>query len=306
VRVAVIDLTGKRMIKPDFAGWGSTVAIPSMSTIKAALVYAAVQIKDELRRMAQADPSFNGMDKVIGAMRKKWEHVPFPPDIGRLFAPGSAPAALMFSDQAQWAVDNIIDHDNANEAARILIDIIGFRYIASLLWQSGLRHPTRGGMWLTHKYNSTDTWEGGPRPQPGPHFANTATALSLATFFMLLGQRRLSTPAGSDEIRKALTVASWFAQQLPSATIASKVGLLRVCTKWELMMKDGKPVLGPDKKPRHKCVNWVTTIAHEAAYIENDPVRYAVAITTVDIPEGITLLKHLVADIDALVRANNP
>jgi hypothetical protein len=145
------------------------------------------------------------------------------------------------------------------------------------MWQSGLRHPVKGGLWLTSNYAGGKPWKNPSRPPPSPVFGHNATALSLATFFTLLGQDRLARSGLPRTIKTTLSTASWFRDTLPSATIASKVGLL-------------------------------STHAHEAALIENGRFRYAVAIMTGGIASkaGISLLKKLIGKLDNLIRENNP
>ena len=206
---------------------------------------------------------------------------------------------LVFRQQIKDAIKKIISRHDANEAARVLIEAAGFPYIGSLLWQSGLRHPTRGGLWLTSSYNSRARWEPAALPPPRPIFGHTATALSMATYFTLLAQGRLVNSSTSLEIKSALSTASWWRPKLgsgplpDSAKIASKVGLLLLCTR-------------RDPKNEKKCVASIATHVHEAGLIENGRFRYAVAITTVGIPEGVDVLTKLITEIDALIRANNP
>ncbi len=305
IRVAIVDLTGARLIKPDFAGWGSPVAVEAASCAKVAGLHAVFQLRHELEQVIKADPAITTVARLAAAMRKQWERFAGAPNLARLLDASVSPPALEFSRDVKWAVSNIIDHDNANEAARILIEAAGFPYIASLMWQSGLRHPTRGGMWLTSSYNSSARW-GGALPPPGPHYGHTTTALSMATFFALLAQGRLTSPAASTAMKAALTQASWFGQTLTSARISSKVGLLLRCIRKKPKMVRGQPVPGKDGQPVMVCDAYEATHAHEAGLIENGSLRYAVAIMTVGVPDGVKVMKELVAEIDTLVRANNP
>jgi hypothetical protein len=48
-------------------------------------------------------------------------------------------------------MDNIVDEKSSTPNASKLILRLGFEYIGSVAWQSGLRHPKRGGIW----YGST-------------------------------------------------------------------------------------------------------------------------------------------------------
>ena len=282
LRVALVDLTGDKLLNPEYAGWGSTVAVDGASCPKVAALYAAFQLRNDLKHVAAAEKIATTAD-LIAFMTERWKQdgIDQPP---RLKAAGSRPGllhlptdppALEFTAEVSDAIDNVIDPHKANDAARVLIDVVGYPYIASLMWQSGLRHPTRGGMWLTSSYAGGAAWSRPVKPSPAPVFGHNVTALSLATFFTLLGQDRLTRSGLPRTIRTALSTASWFRDILPSASIASKVGLLK---------------------------NHV----HEAALIENGRFRYAVAILTKDISAGVSLLQTLIGELDGLIRQNNP
>jgi hypothetical protein len=278
IRVALVDLTGIKILHPEFAGWGSTVAVNGASCPKVAALYAAFQLRNDLKHIAAAEKIIKTAD-LIRIVKERWkkERVSDPPNMDKFLYHGTNPPALEFTADVDGAVDNIIDPKKANHAAKVLIDTIGFPYIASLMWQSGLRHPTRGGLWLTSNYAGRKAWKNPSRPPPPPVFGHNATALSLATFFTLLGQDRLARSGLPRTIKTALSTASWFRDTFPSAIIASKVGLL-------------------------------SSHAHEAALIENGRFRYAVAIMTSGIASktGISLLKKLVKKLDELIRDNNP
>jgi hypothetical protein len=284
IHVALVDLTGAKLLSPEFAGWGATVAVDGASCNKVAPLYAAFQLRNDLKHVAASGKITKTAD-LAHLMAAHWKDEGFddPPRLlgdakkpGLLY-PYTNPPDIEFAVEVDYAIDHIIDPHQANAAARTLIDVIGFPYIASLLWQSGLRHPTQGGLWLTSSYAGGASWRKPAKPLPSPVFGHTATALSLATFFTLLGQDRLARTGLPRSIKSALSTASWFLESLPQAQIASKVGLLHHHT-------------------------------HEAAFIENDRFRYAVAILTNSLSEkiGIPLLKTLIVEIDGLIRANNP
>jgi hypothetical protein len=273
-----VDLTGIKILHPEFAGWGSTVAVNGASCPKVAVLYAAFQLRNDLKHIAAAEKILKTSD-LIRIVKERWkkERVSDPPNLDQLLYHGTNPPSLEFTADVDGAIDNIIDPKKGNHAAKVLIDTVGFPYIASLMWQSGLRHPTRGGLWLTSNYAGGKAWKNPSRPPPPPVFGHNATALSLATFFTLLGQERLARSGLPRTIKTALSTASWFRDRLPSAIIASKVGFL-------------------------------SSHAHEAALIENDRFRYAVAIMTGGIAAqaGISLLKELIKKLDELIKENNP
>jgi hypothetical protein len=306
IRVALVDLTGSKLLDPEFAGWGSLAAVYGASCPKVAALYAAFQLRNDLKHAAAVE-KITQTAELMRVMSERWkrEGVDGPPRLNQFLNHGKNPPDLEFSAGVDEAINNIIDQEKANSAARVLIDAVGFPYIASLMWQSGMRHPTRGGLWLTSNFASGAPWTRPAKPPPSPVYGHNATALSLTTFFTLLAQDRLVRPGLSATIKTALSTASWFSDALPSASIASKVGLLKKCLRWGPKMKGGQPVLA-NNKPVQECKEKEVTHAHEAGLIQNERFRYAVAIMTTGIPTGIALLQKLIGELDGLIRKNNP
>jgi hypothetical protein len=273
-RIALIDLTRKKLLDPEFAGWGSTVAEYGASAVKIAPLYAAFQLLNDLKSLK--GPTTVG-DLITAAKKAKFLG---PPKFVEFLDPAAAPPNIKFSQPVKEAMMNLLDPKKANCASSLLIDKVGFPYVGSVMKKSGLRHPTRGGIWLRWNYGcpKREMWSGADsRPPPEPVYVHNATALSLATFYTLMAQRRLVTPGSSDKIKSLLTGASWFTDDAalgPSARVASKVGI------W------GKYI-------------------HEAALVENAPVRYAVAILTVGIPVPVGFLNQLIVKLNTLIVANN-
>jgi hypothetical protein len=304
LRVALVDLTGSKLLHPEVAGSGSTVAVDGASCPKVAALYAAFQLRNDLKHVAAAE-KIKTTAELVRIMTDRWKGIAGAPRLDLFLYRLTNPPDLEFTAEVDGAVDNIIDQKKANFAARILIDAVGFPYIASLMWQSGLRHPTRGGLWLTTNYAGGASWRSPSKPPPAPVFGHNATALSLATFFTLLAQGRLARSGLPRTIKTALSTASWFTGMLPSATIASKVGLLLKCLRFGPKMKDGKPII-VNGRPVQECKDSIATHVHEAALIENEGFRYAVAIMTTGIPTGVSLLQRLIGELDGLIRRNNP
>jgi phosphatidylserine/phosphatidylglycerophosphate/cardiolipin synthase-like enzyme len=297
IRVALVDLTGRKMTRPEFAGWGSPVAIDAGSATKTAALYAIFQVKTDLEHIAKADGISKTAD-LIKAVDERWKKAGIKdrPALSEIFNGDANPPHLAFAEDVQDAIENIVFHE-ANVAASLLIRKVGFPYIASLMWRSGLRHPSRGGLWLLWNFDDKrpQQWDSPVRPSPGPVFPHTATALSLATFFTLMAQGRLASKASSEEMKRRLK-ETWYKGILPTATFSAKVGLLHneKCLRWE--MKDGKRV----------CAEREVSAAHEADYIENSRFRYAVAVMTVGIPGGIDVLQKLIVELDSVIQKNNP
>ena len=285
IRVALVDLTGKKLLNPEFAGWGSTVATNGWSTIKVAVLYASFQLLNDLR-------SLRGVNTITDLIRAaNGAKFPGSPDISKFLDLKSSPPNIKFSSLVEKATIDIIDNHKANCATRVLISIMGFPYIACVILNSGLYHSNRGGIWIKSSYSCEKNRYGNTKEMgsimwtrnviqaPKAQFNHNATALSLATFFTLLAQHRLVNPTASDDIRACLSTASWLTAAFPAAAkIASKVG-------------------------RGEPGNWAF---HETGLIENGRLRYAFAIMTIGIKDGVDVLKNLIVELDKIIDARNP
>lgn len=229
IRVALVDLTGQKLFEPDFAGWGETVATEGASVPKICALYAVHQLRQDLNHLAKKVPRKADLIKVANRI---WRNANFSsqPKLEALFdfpPDDSNPFHVNFSRNLKQTLEEIFT-GNSNCAATRLILQLGFNYIASVLWQSGLRHPTRGGLWLRGGYCCTNkavkgwlqpdtkviecsnkkelsvTWVKNPVWQPKEVFRHNITALSIATFFTLLAQGRLVDDQSSQEMKRVL------------------------------------------------------------------------------------------------------
>ncbi len=116
----------------------------------------------------------------------------------RLWVWNSGHVGLPTSDARE-----VFDKINENSDASKLIHAVGFPYIASVAWQSGLRHPLRGGLWVSRAYDGTDGWRDQPALKAAA-FIHNLTPLSAATYFTLLAQGRLVDDSTSAEIKRIL------------------------------------------------------------------------------------------------------
>jgi hypothetical protein len=120
-------------------------------------------------------------------------------------------------------LNDIVKQCDSTRKASELIMRIGFEYIASLATQSGLFHAQRSGLWFGTTYCSdilsapvdpnchtkTKSFCGAEsrvlwKDDPVGSGAILATALSVTTFYTLLAQRRLVSPAHSAGIESYL------------------------------------------------------------------------------------------------------
>jgi hypothetical protein len=152
VRVALVDLTGTKLAAPDLAGWGSTVPMYGASVPKILALYAAHQLRSDLRHLA-TQQKFSSGRQLEQAAVAEWNQKGITlqlSDLVWLFDirnwNGAGP--LDFTADAESA----FAHIDVNCSAGTLIAKVGFPYIGSVTWQSGLYDPQRGGLWLSVAY----------------------------------------------------------------------------------------------------------------------------------------------------------
>lgn len=298
IRIALVDLTDNRICTPDLAGWDCTRSIAGGSTAKIGILYALEQLQFDLQQLARTSGAAD-RKALVSEAGKAWAGLKCPPDVDWLFTIGGTPLTVTRSAQLALYRTRMVgwSFDDGTERASELITRIGFEYLASALWQSGLRHPMREGIWFPSTYCKrmpTTPFD------PKCHDRKCQTddckricwshdplgldririnALSVATFLTLLAQERLVTEAASRDMEALLKggCGKRIHAALPAgATLrATKCGV-------------------------------TSEITHEAALIENGKLRYALAIL-VEAPEmAAGVRKRLVADLEHLIRVRNP
>jgi hypothetical protein len=268
LRVALVDLSGPKTAQPDFAGWGSTVSMYGASSPKILALYAAYQLRMDLRHMAMSQSISDGKILENTALRT-WK-LKGAPNLEWLFNirkwTGN-PNTLNFSPEARDTFAGIMH----NEQAGNLIIKVGFPFIASVAWQSGLFHPSRRGMWLTSSYGKGQ-WEN--NPIKGVHSANI-TALSAATFFTLLAQGRLVDDASSSEM------TAWLQGGCFTGLFPENLGLVA-----------------------SKCGIW-SDYLHDCALIVRGSIRYVVVGLTRTQRSEYSKYTQLFLELDKLIVRNN-
>jgi V8-like Glu-specific endopeptidase len=271
VHVALVDLTKGKLSAPEFAAWGAPVDMYGASLPKILALYAACQLRADLRNLIARQSPAQGtlLESLILAEWKTKGFTQQLPDLVWLFdiRKWTAGATLDFTADAKAS----FAHISHNCPAGTLISKVSLPYIGSLAWQSGLLRPTASGLWLKAGYCDKGSWNS---PVNTP-FAHNATALSAATYFTLLAQGRLVDDSSSADIRNALKtgcVTSLF-PALP--VVASKCGIY-----------DG--------------------YIHDCAWIQDGDVRYVVAVLSkMSTTQQHQQYTQLVAQLDTLIRQNN-
>ena len=310
LRVAVVDLTGDKICKPGYADWGSTFPITGGSTVKIAILYAAHQLLFDLNQMARTSGLRTAAD-----LKKKadevWSPLMCPPDVDWLVEFDSKGPTVRVKASRNLALhlnEMVIARfsDSSVGRANQLIMRLGFEYIASLLWQSGLRRSRGRGLWIRNTYQQAKilattnpkcnyrtrykTPEGERErilwyQDPTDDTEFRLTALSVVTFFTLLAQRRLVNE---------------------SASVAMEALLKQGC----IFPLDPFPV--PDIKVRATKCGLTSEVMHVATLLESASGnrRYALAVLVLRNGEPawktMLFLNSFVKDVDRLVRENKP
>lgn len=291
LRVALVDLTGGKLCRPGYAGWGSTWPMSGGSTAKIAILYAAHQLLFDLNELVRSSSARTAAD-LKAAAASAWSGMTCKPDLDWLVQidTSASPIAVSASAKLDKHLTEMVDASFSGVStsrASELVMRLGFEYLASVMWQSGLRHPTRAGLWFgnlfmdvsitaaanpaCHSGRNPIAWSKNPLGATGI----TITALSAATYMTLLAQGRLVNQATSTRMETVLASGCRFIS-IPGATIrAAKCGL-------------------------------TSSVRHDAALIENGSRRYVLVVLTTNAAWSTAVRDRFIRDLDGLIRANNP
>lgn len=295
IRVALVDLTGPaKLCRPGYAGWGSTQPMRGSSTAKIAIIYAAHQVVFDLDRMAKAQGCTTAAQLEAFALGTAWSSLTCKPKIRELvdIDASVSPVRVTMKSSLSTSLDQIVFGSDGNRHASNTLLRLGFEYVGSLLWQSGLRHPDRKGLWMHNTYavgteaslfdrachsgSNPVVWKDDPLREGGIML----TALSVATFFTLLAQRRLADDATSTAMERLLA---------------------RGC----VMFGAVRDALPSNAVRAAKC-GTASGFVHDAVLVEHGKFRYVMVYLTKDLPMSVDLRKQFVRDLDGLIRSNNP
>jgi V8-like Glu-specific endopeptidase len=271
IHVAVVDLTKAKLSKPDLAAWGAPVDMYGASVPKILALYAAFQLRADLRNLIARTSPADGKHLESSAIAE-WKAKGITkqlPDLVWLFdvRKWAAAATLDFTPEARSTFANI----SHNCPAGTLIEKVSLPYIGSVTWQSGLLRPTASGLWLKASYCDKAGWDS---PVNTP-FTHNATALSAAMYFTLLAQGRLVDDSSSVEIRNALKRGCVTSLFPPLPVVASKCGIYG-------------------------------GYIHDCAWIQDADVRYVIAVLSkLSTTKQHQQYTQLIAQLDTLIRQNN-
>jgi hypothetical protein len=257
------------------------------------VLYAAHQLLFDLNQLA-AEPGVRTAADLTKRALAAWSRLTCKPDLRWLVSidERATPVTVRKSAALASHLEKMVDGRHSNVSTGIASDLIlrlGFEYIASVLWQSGLRHPRREGLWIGSTYLNRS---GSARLDPACHRGTNpvvwtrnpfpggivATALSVATFLTLLAQQRLVDAAVSGEMQTLLALGcGWFPWwDLPGMSVrASKCGL-------------------------------TASLRHDAVLVEGSGRRYVLVCLTQNATWSEATRERFLEDVDRLVKDNNP
>jgi hypothetical protein len=304
IRVALVDLTGDKLWKPQYAGYHSTLPIYAASTIKYVILYAAHQLIFDLNQLSQTSNIQTAADLKREASTF-WSSLKCKPDINWLVTFDEGSREVSASQSLKESLKRMTEGMGSDMSASKLILKLGFEFIASVVWSSGLYHLQRKGMWIGN------TFEAAPRlerinpachkiqqpvksQQPvfwtrNPFGGNIITALSGITFFTLLAQRRLVSEMDSAQIERLLKDACSLFSPPPGVTVrATKCGLLKYRARHRMALMEGPG--------RRYAFALLTTDPYFKPH-QDVPVRTPVFWSAGD---------QFIADLDHIIKDNNP
>jgi hypothetical protein len=264
VKAALVDLTGSKRFAPEFAGSRETESFPRNGSLpKIALLYALHQLRLDLEAFAQRRRAKTGTE-LIRAARGLWAieglDVSAQPAIEELFdfqTTGQNHVQVTVKPATRGLLCCVFKAREhcGNDAATALLHELGFPYISSVLWQSGLFSPMTGGLWLVVDYGWDSCFRKAKALRPlsdcekraapflnrdnprrrttgikvskPPTVAHNITPLAAATFFSLIAQGRLGSEGTSILIRRELRRACAIFKSLgfSPASSAQKCGV---------------------------------------------------------------------------------
>jgi hypothetical protein len=285
--IALVDLSGDKFHKPQFSGWGPTFPKYPASTAKIAALYGIMQLKFDLqKRLADAGITKTAdVPNFLGEFQKKHKLPGYELSWSKIFDYVSTASGIQVNISA--ALDKLIVDtfkNNNNYSASQLIKNVSYKYLASVLLQSGITSPSLGGLWITGGYGGTGSWGDPPRKKFSTEGSNSATALSCATYFTLMAQGRLVNDASSVKISNYLNDACSFFWSARAQSVISIAGNIPTkCGVWSKYKSD--VILVNDQNGKHRFVACVLTeLAGDKSFSLDD----------------------MLIDLNGIIKANNP
>ncbi|MCC6525518.1 MAG: serine hydrolase [Polyangiaceae bacterium] len=198
--VALVDLSGERLLRPEVAFVNERWTTYAASVSKTLLLLSAFVLREDARqgRLPLDAPT---------------------PELAGIFRSDGGRLVPEFNADFEASLGKMI-RESHNESASRLIDLVSPGFIADVAWSHRLYRPSLGGgLWMGAPFRPGSMLA--PDPVTGQWHA--ASALGLARYFTLLAQGRLVSPAASAEM-KALHADSPIIDRFNRALLAHRPG----------------------------------------------------------------------------------
>ncbi len=207
--IALVDLSGKKLEKPEYAGYNSTIAMYGASQSKMGALLAIHQLRYDIEKLGQklasektgAEPFL--MEELIAAARSSFGggNSLFKIKDKFSFSGSGKDIKVQLSEKMKKELIQMMRISN-NYVASVVIKKIGFNYINSVLWQSGIYDKNRGGgLWVGRAYAGGKFWH----RDPVAKLSHGTNSLSMVKYMTLLEQGRLVSPKDSESIKYFLS-----------------------------------------------------------------------------------------------------
>lgn len=259
--LAVVDLTGDKVMKPEFAHINSEEAMYGASQSKTGALIAAHQLLfdaralyQKLKEQGKGDlATLKAQVKEIYAKDNPWHDF----DLMFQFDPKNPEKPLEFKESFHNDFDQMMRISN-NWIASKVIKTVGFNFINSTLWQMGIYDPSRGGgLWVGRAYGGGQMWH----RDPVANLSHGINPLSLAKAMTLIAQYRMINKEMSQSILRHLANTRF--------RIKFVKGLIRLGLK---VNRDGDSLKDPTKKAevyrKSGTMKGSNPISHDATIVK--------------------------------------
>jgi hypothetical protein len=330
--VALADLTGdendptSKVFHPQYTALRDKDSVYPASLMKTAPIFAAFQLRfDALQKATQASAADQATPAklkkfVFAGLKSDWKAKGLGtlPDLGTILDADAS--GIIFTKTFDRQMNNITHPDPAkNQVAQMnggmayLMKHIHAPYLGSALIQSGLCDKDKGGIWTWDAWGEKWPCKGsGTRLYSGQQ-PTEVQAWAAATYLTLLKQRRLVSPAMSDQMQDVLLNGDldWAADGLKTTLGAAEVAVLKLWGKHGAFAGSASEALlierttSANKKIRYVVVCLLTSTApvsqYPVALAEPDPDFRTVYDLMLKV-----LTELLIPALDGVIVANNP
>lgn len=209
VGLALVDLTGDKLNDPEIATYHANTTMYGASQAKTAALLGAHQLLYDLKHVAAglAKKGQTSLAALVAQVTKDYGLGKDLKHLQQMFDLKESPngVAIAFKASFKDALDQMIRISNNAKATQV-IKQVGFNYIHSVLWQTGIYDQAQGGgLWVGRTFAGGSLWH----RDPVAHQSHATNAITMAKYMTLVAQRRLVSPELSASIEDYLKNTIW-------------------------------------------------------------------------------------------------